>query len=51
MNALILVTLESSSIFHPKSFPTRSTAIVLFTSAAVVITGVAPSWFAISFVS
>src|SRR5574338_52795 len=51
INALILVTLESSSILHPNSLPSKSTGIVLFTSAAVVMTGVAPSVFAISSVS
>ena len=49
MNALILVTLLSSLIFQPNSLPTRSTAIVLLTSAAVVIIGVEPIFSAISF--
>src|SRR5574338_68682 len=51
INALILVTLESSSIFHPNSLPSKSTGIVLFTSAAVVMTGVEPNFLAISSVS
>ena len=51
MCALIFVTVESSSIFQLNFFPTRSTAIVLFTSAAVVITGKASNFSAISTVS
>ena len=42
MCALAAVTAESSSMTQPRSRPIMSTAMVLFTSAAVVITACAP---------
>jgi hypothetical protein len=42
MNALTFVTFSKLSIVQLNSLPTRSTAMVSLTSAAVVITGCAP---------